>query len=506
MISSEKCPICGKRGKRPCPATGGLICPACCGSNRGSKLNCPPECGFFPFGVAGHGLLTEIDGNWISKTHRYLEAQLGEEEMSGIFDQFVSKHVRTQQEGLLGVFYPTLYHALLLRRDAEQKTLADRWEAEGWTGLNNDERTMMQFSRKSYVTVVEVQRLLDTGSLECVDFFEPEPKPFVIYRPKDSSPLPRFTRLLVWLTTFSDYSRISAGGFEVADLIWPAWVDFIQGETASQKTQRPELTVKQYLAENLSRATHAIHGLMEEAHKRVLESMDFHQCIATYNLSGSLAEVKAVLDNKPDFELDETSSAEKADPPKFAYAWLRKGESQEIEKSMPSMFRHAEGEGAGILGSVRLYDDRMEIETLSKQKYNFARSLVEKCFGTLLQFQRESIVDLAKQMAERDEIWPDETEETAPAQSSSQPFIPPEMHRNILLEAHKRHYTKLLDDPVPALDNKTPRAAAQEPAFRPKLIEWLKAHIRHIDLMNQRDGLSLDINWVLDELGVPELK
>jgi hypothetical protein len=63
-----------------------------------------------------------------------------------------------------------------------------------------------------------------------------------------------------------------------------------------------------------------------------------------------------------------------------------------------------------------------------------------------------------------------------------------------------------LDDAVPALGDLTPRAAAQDPASRAKLIEWLKEHLRHLDQVNRRDGLDLHIDWFLDELGVPELK
>lgn len=45
---SEKCVYGGKRkGKRECPALGGLICSRCCGEHRGVEINCPPECRYF---------------------------------------------------------------------------------------------------------------------------------------------------------------------------------------------------------------------------------------------------------------------------------------------------------------------------------------------------------------------------------------------------------------------------------------------------------------------------
>jgi hypothetical protein len=40
-----KCRKCGQRkGKRSCPALGGLVCPVCCGTHRGREIACPAAC------------------------------------------------------------------------------------------------------------------------------------------------------------------------------------------------------------------------------------------------------------------------------------------------------------------------------------------------------------------------------------------------------------------------------------------------------------------------------
>lgn len=47
-MSSNKCLNCDKRkGGRECPVVGGLICSRCCGENRGTTFNCPPDCRYF---------------------------------------------------------------------------------------------------------------------------------------------------------------------------------------------------------------------------------------------------------------------------------------------------------------------------------------------------------------------------------------------------------------------------------------------------------------------------
>ena len=41
----SKCAYCHERkGKRPCPALGGLICSPCCGEHRTVHITCPPDC------------------------------------------------------------------------------------------------------------------------------------------------------------------------------------------------------------------------------------------------------------------------------------------------------------------------------------------------------------------------------------------------------------------------------------------------------------------------------
>lgn len=44
----SKCIYCNQRkGKRSCPALGGLICSVCCGEHRGIAIRCPSDCIYF---------------------------------------------------------------------------------------------------------------------------------------------------------------------------------------------------------------------------------------------------------------------------------------------------------------------------------------------------------------------------------------------------------------------------------------------------------------------------
>jgi len=85
--------------------------------------------------------------------------------------------------------------------------------------------------------------------------------------------------------------------------------------------------------------------------------------------------------------------------------------------------------------------------------------------------------------------------------------IPPEVQAEILSKFHEQHYRQFLDSPVPMLENKTPRQAAKSKRLRPKLVDLMKLHIQGLEKQNQESpGLRLDIDGVLDELELEELK
>jgi hypothetical protein len=57
------------------------------------------------------------------------------------------------------------------------------------------------------------------------------------------------------------------------------------------------------------------------------------------------------------------------------------------------------------------------------------------------------------------------------------------------------------------LENERPRQAAKNKRLRTKLIDLMKLHVHGLKKGNQEDPcLNLTIDWVLDPLGLEELK
>jgi len=215
--------------------------------------------------------------------------------------------------------------------------------------------------------------------------------------------------------------------------------------------------------------------------------------------------------------------------PIVRYIWLRRGESAEFDKTTPATRQSAPTEeSVGVLGNVLVYENQLVVEAFSRRRYLFARQMADRFFAGLVRFEGEMVVDMAQIELNRRGPRPkpspdviavlqrffeqhpeglimDTRQERRPATEAAS-GEGPDAKAVFPQKIFRKRYEELLDNTVPALDNKTPRQAAQDPAFRPRLLEFLKGHIHNLDVRNREEGLNLNIDWFLDELNVPELK
>ena len=80
--------------------------------------------------------------------------------------------------------------------------------------------------------------------------------------------------------------------------------------------------------------------------------------------------------------------------------------------------------------------------------------------------------------------------------------IPDEEQEKLLGEFYERHYRGWLDEPIPALGNRTPRHAAKLKTVRPKLIALLKDFESHSERQRQAGQPAYDFRWMWAELGL----
>ena len=69
------------------------------------------------------------------------------------------------------------------------------------------------------------------------------------------------------------------------------------------------------------------------------------------------------------------------------------------------------------------------------------------------------------------------------------------------------HYRRVLDEPIPALGGKSPRAAAKTPKGREKVAAWLKVLENHSAKRPAGDPIGgYDFGWMWQELGAEALR
>lgn len=508
-------PIPGPVGKkhRPCPALQATISAADCGSQRGSRLNCPADCPFFPFGTAAYDLWLKVDAGWLKQTLNRVLNVRGRPALEAA----VKAHqvpLADQNFALEAALNRGLHHLLFLERGPAGQTVAEGWEAEGWSGLNNDERVMMQYRRATRPTVVEVTRVLDDQALHCVDLLAPERPAFPVFDRAAASQTVRFSRLLTWLTDYPNFARLGLPAIQIPPHLWPAWQERFQGELAQAKTTTPDLDAKTFLAMHWKRFAELVGELATQHRERMVENLDLNQCLASYRLTAPVAEVEAAIRTKPEFRAGEALEEGNFAKPLARFDWLRMGESAALEKELGgSVHLDAAVDGVGTVGTLRIYPEHLVVETFSKRKHAFARRMVEQHFGALAKFEEESVVNLAQVVEQRSRqnqlvaaarsavfegtVPPPESPTPAPESAES-----PEAEQR----AHEQHYQQFLDTPLTELDGKPPRAAAGDALLRPRLAELLKTHVHNLALHNRRTATTLSLDGVLDELGFPELK
>ena len=266
-LEAKSASLVGKN-RRPCPVLNAGITPADCGAQRGSKLNCPAECPFYPLGTASEEPWSRVDSAWCSKVTRCLADRLGQDEVANLMRRLT---IKTSDEELDReiAFLNVLYRGLLLRRNEAGQTLVEQWEAEGWGGLNNDERVMMRYRRHCLPTVVQVRKVLDSRFLRCVDLLAPDSPPFVLWSRGAAAKAARFSRILTWLAHYPHFSRLDAQAFDVHPVIWPLWRERFEQEFGQAASAQPGLTPKLYLAQNIVECSELLFALAREHRERV---------------------------------------------------------------------------------------------------------------------------------------------------------------------------------------------------------------------------------------------
>ena len=153
-------------------------------------------------------------------------------------------------------------------------------------------------------------------------------------------------------------------------------------------------------------------------------------------------------------------------------------------------------DNALVFGSVELKDKGLILSVNSQARSERGRALLSEVLDGLVVQPLVEVQTLEQCMATRDPAPPPRLN------------LSVEERRTIIHDGLDRHYRDLLDQPIPVLGNKSPRAAVKTPKGRAKVADWLKTLENHTaKFAGSNDEMaSYNFNWLWMELGVNELR
>ncbi len=144
------------------------------------------------------------------------------------------------------------------------------------------------------------------------------------------------------------------------------------------------------------------------------------------------------------------------------------------------------------LGTYVLKEKRIVFETTSRERAERGRRLLEDAAGEAVRFRATRYEDV-EQALKRRRASP----EPRPAER-----VPPEVEAQVVGEYYEQHYRDWLDQPLPALGNRTPRHAARLKTGRPRLIALLKEFENQSERLRREGRPAYDFGWMWEALGL----
>ncbi|SIN99513.1 hypothetical protein SAMN05444722_0047 [Rhodovulum sp. ES.010] len=216
------------------------------------------------------------------------------------------------------------------------------------------------------------------------------------------------------------------------------------------------------------------------------EDLVFHELRFPFAAGVVQGQVATVLDRQAELSSDGPKS----------WSWLTPAKGVSKSKGTgPGLALGTSSDGGTVLGALHLKGKALILEVNSKERAARGSVLITAALGDLLRPPLTTIQTVDQAMRDRDAPG-------GPPEGADE--IPPEIARQIMQEHLDRHYRETLDQPIPALGDKTPREAVRSAAGRKKVMEWLKYLENRSAKAEGTPMAEYDFRWMWEELGVLE--
>jgi hypothetical protein len=452
------CAHCGGGGaKRPCPALRGELCPRCCARQQRHAIECPSGCTFLRPAGGQDGYQTAVP--------KLLDFAFRSEERVGpaVARLFGPKKKYGEWEQQLVSAYLAYGHA-----DANGVRAIDVFLREHRRELEAAEVEALEaLQQTAWPSLFEVQSVQVDLGLQLTDLVAGQE---VFVREKAAThQMKKFDLLLGWIVALGDHFELTGAGCGVPRGHREAVLKALTGELRKLRKRTPETPDRILLREAILAGQTALREAVANWRPPRMVTMDGEDivfCESVFEVS-DLAAVRARLAAHPDMEEDE-----------HGFAWVHRGGRKQL------------GDGPLHLGSIRFDKGRLTLETKSRERLDRGKKLLVDCLAGVARHRVDAIKDLEVAMAEaRDRPARERGDE-----------IPEEVQAQLLAPILQQHIDSWIDEPIPALNGKTPRQAVRTKAGRAKVLAMLKDQENSIQ--RQHGGELVDFSRAYRELGL----
>lgn len=151
------------------------------------------------------------------------------------------------------------------------------------------------------------------------------------------------------------------------------------------------------------------------------------------------------------------------------------------------------------LGTIKLEGQTLILETHSAERGERGRSLLEELAGEHLRYVSTTHEDLRAQIMEG---MTASALRGAPLEAPAGGAVDPAIAAAMVADFQEAHYRAWVDQPVPALDGKTPREASTDPSLRERLVRLIEDLERSNARALRAGQPGYDPSWMWNELGL----
>jgi len=483
---------------RECPAAGRPIEAFECAAGRHTTYACPESCPFNVFAPTNYQKVQAIEHSADEKNLAWVSEHAADPA------QFEADMRRLVGDRPSSTFFHRLAWHGVYRVGPGGDTCLGEWAKAGFPSLGADERILMRCRMRLQPAMLEVHCVLDDQRVEVVDLLDPERGSFVIMDggfarqvvrfevyAGHSFPLPHYTRLLgtcVLVPNFHPLPPEEVIHEIIRHLGGP-------GDNSARRV---------WLAEHYEQFDKALEAVALARRWAMFDALDGQFGKAVYALAQPAAECKQQLATVSEIADDPLTEAERQEGFTEGRVWFAGSADKEKQQI---------GEGA-VIGRILLGPTHWRLEALGADRLARLREHFEQLMRQRVTFSGERRDDLGTRLRMNEPkfdpaLVPPTLLRDAPKVlvTTSRVKAPPGTVPDDAAAAGVIYNRQqgILDEPIPALENKTPRAAASDPALRPELLRWMKFWISETDRRNLETGRNDDTNWMVRELGLTEI-